>query len=213
MTHCHREFFHEQWKVLLDDDFIEAWKHGIVIVCCDGIRRRFYPRIFTYSADYPEKCACRLVCLMSSTLHSRRACNRILIATVRNLGTCPCPRCLVPLTRVHNLGMVRDMNQRVTMARVDDNQRRHNVSSARRFIYELNYSVNSTAVEALLRQESWVPNVVCSQLLPNFPLMLIESRMRFPTDYLLWASICSGCCCQTSCMNSNWGYGERYSFI
>jgi len=55
MTHCHREFFHEQWKVLLDDDFIEAWKHGIVILCCDGIKRRFYPRIFTYSADYPEK--------------------------------------------------------------------------------------------------------------------------------------------------------------
>jgi hypothetical protein len=55
MNHCHREFFHEQWKVILDDDFIEAWKHGIVILCCDGIKRRFYPRIFTYSADYPEK--------------------------------------------------------------------------------------------------------------------------------------------------------------
>jgi hypothetical protein len=47
ITHCHREFFHEQWKVILDDDFILAWKHGI--------ERRFYPRIFTYSADYPEK--------------------------------------------------------------------------------------------------------------------------------------------------------------
>jgi hypothetical protein len=46
---------HEQWKILLDDDFIEAWKHGIAVVCCDGVRRRFYPRIFTYSADYPEK--------------------------------------------------------------------------------------------------------------------------------------------------------------
>jgi hypothetical protein len=55
MTHCHREFFHEQWKVILDDNFIEAWKHGIVILCPDGIMRRFYPRIFTYSADYPEK--------------------------------------------------------------------------------------------------------------------------------------------------------------
>jgi hypothetical protein len=28
--------------------------HGIVIECCDGITRRFYPRILTYSADYPE---------------------------------------------------------------------------------------------------------------------------------------------------------------
>lgn len=55
MTHCHRELFHEQWRILLDDDFLEAWLHGIVVMCFDGILRRFYPRIFTYSADYPEK--------------------------------------------------------------------------------------------------------------------------------------------------------------
>ena len=54
-THCQRELFHEQWKILLDAEFLEAYKHGIVILCCDGIRRRFFPRIFTYSADYPEK--------------------------------------------------------------------------------------------------------------------------------------------------------------
>ncbi|KAG1770606.1 hypothetical protein EV702DRAFT_977935, partial [Suillus placidus] len=54
-THCHREFFHEQWKILLDDEFLEAYEHGIVICCCDGIKCRFYPRIFTYSANYPEK--------------------------------------------------------------------------------------------------------------------------------------------------------------
>jgi hypothetical protein len=55
MTHCRREVMHAQWKILLDDEFIEAYSHGIVIECCDGIKRRFYPRIFTYSADYPEK--------------------------------------------------------------------------------------------------------------------------------------------------------------
>ena len=57
MAHCHREAFHAQWEVLLDDDLIEAHEHGIVIQCCDGILRQFYPRIFTYSADYPEKSA------------------------------------------------------------------------------------------------------------------------------------------------------------
>ena len=55
MAHCHRELFHTQWAIILDDEFLEAWKHGIVIRCCDGVERRFYPRIFTYSADYPEK--------------------------------------------------------------------------------------------------------------------------------------------------------------
>jgi hypothetical protein len=54
-AHCHRELTHAQWLILLDDDFLHAFKHGIVIECCDGKCRRFYPRIFTYSADYPEK--------------------------------------------------------------------------------------------------------------------------------------------------------------
>lgn len=54
-THCHRELIHAQWKIILDSEFIEAYLHGIIIRGHDGILRRFYPRIFTYSADYPEK--------------------------------------------------------------------------------------------------------------------------------------------------------------
>ncbi|KIJ58567.1 hypothetical protein HYDPIDRAFT_34041 [Hydnomerulius pinastri MD-312] len=52
--HCRWELFHAQWRVLLDDDFIEAYTHGLVLSGYDGIKRRLYPRIFTYSADYPE---------------------------------------------------------------------------------------------------------------------------------------------------------------
>jgi len=55
LTHCRRELIHAVWKVLLDDDFLHAYKYGIVIKCHDGVERRVYPRIFTYSADYPEK--------------------------------------------------------------------------------------------------------------------------------------------------------------
>jgi Plavaka transposase len=55
MAHCHREMYHAQWTIILDDEFLEAYRHGVVITCLDGIKRRFYPRIFTYSADYPEK--------------------------------------------------------------------------------------------------------------------------------------------------------------
>ena len=55
MAHCNREVFHAQWTIILDNEFLEAYAHGLVIDCCDGIQRRFYPRIFTYSADYPEK--------------------------------------------------------------------------------------------------------------------------------------------------------------
>lgn len=55
MTHCRRELMHAQLSVLLDDEFVEGYIHGVVITCPDGIERRFYPRIFTYSADYREK--------------------------------------------------------------------------------------------------------------------------------------------------------------
>ena len=48
----------EMWNLLLDDEFVTAYKHGFIMLCFDGHLRRFYLRIFTYSADYPEKCVC-----------------------------------------------------------------------------------------------------------------------------------------------------------
>ncbi|KAF8833568.1 hypothetical protein BDN67DRAFT_992818 [Paxillus ammoniavirescens] len=53
-THCCRELFHAQWQELLDDEFIYAYAHGIVLTCCDGVKHRLFPRIFTYLADYPK---------------------------------------------------------------------------------------------------------------------------------------------------------------
>ena len=50
-----REVYHGQWDIVLDPEFVQAYEHGIVIKCCDGVSRRFYLRIFAYSADYPEK--------------------------------------------------------------------------------------------------------------------------------------------------------------
>ena len=68
-THCHRELFHAQWKDLLDDEFLQAYKHRMVFVCGDNVKRRLFPRIFTYSADYPEK----WVCIISFTLSAEEA--------------------------------------------------------------------------------------------------------------------------------------------
>ncbi|KAJ7364427.1 hypothetical protein DFH08DRAFT_731010 [Mycena albidolilacea] len=36
LTHCRRELMHAIWKILLDDDFINACKHGVVIECPDA---------------------------------------------------------------------------------------------------------------------------------------------------------------------------------
>ena len=66
LTHCHRELFHAQWRILLDDKFLQAYEHGIVIACQDQVERRIYPRIFTYSADYPEKYVAALLSAVTS---------------------------------------------------------------------------------------------------------------------------------------------------
>ncbi|OJA16859.1 hypothetical protein AZE42_09971 [Rhizopogon vesiculosus] len=134
-THCQHELFQAQWKVLLDDEFLEVYEHGIVILCCDGIKRRFYPRIFTYSADYPEK---------------------VLVATIWQLGGCPCPQCLIPTAHLHNLGMSHDRQQHSMLAR-SDASRSQLVAMACNLIYEKNYGVDSAAVESLLKPNSWVP--------------------------------------------------------
>jgi len=55
LTHCRWELMHAVWKFLLDEDFLHAYTYGIVVRSLDGIERRVYPCILTYSADYPEK--------------------------------------------------------------------------------------------------------------------------------------------------------------
>lgn len=54
-AHVRREILHAQWAIMLDADFLKIYAHGLVIEGSDGVKRRFYPRIFTYTADYPEK--------------------------------------------------------------------------------------------------------------------------------------------------------------
>ncbi|KAG2051821.1 hypothetical protein BDR06DRAFT_983417 [Suillus hirtellus] len=60
LTHCKQELFHAVWSILLNNEFIHAYKDGIVVKCHDGV----------YQPDYPEK---------------------VLLATIRDKGNCPCP--------------------------------------------------------------------------------------------------------------------------
>lgn len=156
-THCHRDLFHAQWKDILDDDFVEAYEHGIVLMCGDGIKRRLFPRIFTYSADYPEKC---VTLFRLTRTHNLRSPSRVLISNIRNMGGCPCPRCLTPKDKLQNVATVHDMQQRDVLSRHDTEDRRAKIASARRLIYEGQYVVDTPQVEALLKPESLVPTIV-----------------------------------------------------
>ena len=78
------------------------------------------------------------------------------------MGNCPCPRCLIPLSRIQNLGTVLDRKQRNDLARVDDETRRDKIRTAREIIYQKHYAVDSEHVDAVLKAESLVPTVVSS---------------------------------------------------
>ncbi|KAJ7704598.1 hypothetical protein B0H17DRAFT_921234 [Mycena rosella] len=135
LTHCRRELMHQVWKLMLDDEFIEAYQHGIVIQCLDGVWRRVYPRIFTYSADYPEK---------------------VLLATIRDKGYCPCPRCLILKNSFDKMGFVHDARARITTART---YFWNKVTAARALIYKLALAITNKHINTLLQDFSLVPTL------------------------------------------------------
>ncbi|KAI0070164.1 hypothetical protein K474DRAFT_1693896 [Panus rudis PR-1116 ss-1] len=162
LAHCRRELVHAIWKLILGPDFKRAYHHGIVVKCGDGITRRLYLRFFTYSADYPEK---------------------VLLASIRDMGSCPCPRCLIPKSEIYRLGQTCDSRVRVSHARKDDADRRSKVQAARRFIYDHGHGIASKPVEDLLKPQSLVPtenafSACLSEFLPNYFDMFVPDLLH-----------------------------------
>ncbi|KAI0369443.1 hypothetical protein BV20DRAFT_946216 [Pilatotrama ljubarskyi] len=133
---CKRELMQQIWFLLLDDDFVKAYVHGILVQCGDGITRRIFPRILTYSADYPEKC---------------------LIACIKFLARCPCPECHVTKDKIHLIGTTADMRTRRTRTRKDNHQLRVDIEAARRNIFQFGAPPEGTTVEGILGATSTTP--------------------------------------------------------
>jgi hypothetical protein len=153
-THCRRELFQGCWNILLDAEFISAYRHRLVLRCPDGISRRVFPRIFTYSADYPKK---YIFFFISNLRGSLNNCFRVLIATIKDMGFCPCPRCFVPKVSFGFLGLFKDMRDRAASLRTYSLAK---VNEARDFIYKWENTVDGSKVQMTLGQGSWVPTVV-----------------------------------------------------
>jgi hypothetical protein len=55
-AHLHREVPMAVWRELLNEGFVDAYVNGMIVRClADGMLRRLFLRILTYSMDYPEK--------------------------------------------------------------------------------------------------------------------------------------------------------------
>ncbi|EJD49364.1 hypothetical protein AURDEDRAFT_31555, partial [Auricularia subglabra TFB-10046 SS5] len=135
-THCRRELFHGVLGLALNEELWVAYEHGIVVDCADGVRRRLFPRFFTYTADYPEKC---------------------LVTTIKDQGKYPCPNDLTPTELLDQMGTKDARQFEAANPRVDSTERRKSVEKARKVIYKGGYSVVSKKVDELLHAESYVP--------------------------------------------------------
>ena len=140
---------------------------------------------------------------------------RILIASIRNLGRCPCPRCLITLDCVVDMGKRRDMTQRETLARIDDMSRRNRVDSAREIIYEKNYAVDGNPVENLLKVDSLVPTAVSDLFLSlvviSGNMHIFRYRTHFPANWHNSGFAYILCSLWILCTSLNLVSGERFS--
>ncbi|PIL35075.1 hypothetical protein GSI_02863 [Ganoderma sinense ZZ0214-1] len=144
---CKRDLFQQIWLLLLDDDFMHTYEHGVLLMCGDGVLRRIFPRVFTYSADYPEK---------------------VLVAALRPLARCPCPRCLTPKGKVSEAGSKADMRRR-TQGRKDNEALQKNIQTARKHLFK-GYAITGARVDNWLKEESLIPVQASPDLMHEFEL-------------------------------------------
>ena len=145
LTFLKRELVHAIWSLLLNEDFVNAYIFGIIVLCADGIERRLFPRFFTYSADYPEK----YISLLHALYLNLYICYRIILSTIKFLGECLCPLCTCVKKKVRDLGTKADESQR-SVIRVDSEGRQNMVEIAREWIFQQGRSVTSETIDKFL---------------------------------------------------------------
>jgi hypothetical protein len=86
------------------------------------------------------------------------------------------------MSRLHNLGMRADMRDREALKRVADARQLSNITSSRSIIYEQGYAVDSQAIDNILKEESWVGNIVRSNNLLRQQLIHPHTECVFETS-------------------------------
>ena len=105
---------------------------------------------------------------------------RTLIATIKDLGTHPCPRCFVSIDQIYALGRNSDQKQREESRRQDNDERRKKVDDARKSLYKEGYAITGDHVDGLLKDDSLVPTKVAIPCIYAFSnLTLISPRTHF----------------------------------
>ncbi|OSD06437.1 hypothetical protein PYCCODRAFT_1442622 [Trametes coccinea BRFM310] len=135
LTFLKRELMQQVLLLLMDDRFMYAYVHGLVIFCGDDIQRRMFIRFILYAADYPEK---------------------ILLACLRYFARCPCPRCRINKDKIIEMGTANDIARR-NWIRVDNTDLNHRINLTRRWIFEKGMPITSVYISRILDEMSITP--------------------------------------------------------
>ncbi|KAI0754052.1 hypothetical protein C8Q80DRAFT_1225985 [Daedaleopsis nitida] len=135
LTFLKRELMQAIILLILDSDFMYIYTHGQIIDCGDGVRRRDFPRFFIWSADYVEK---------------------VLLACIKYLARCLCPRCRINKDHSIGLGTKADIFRR-NKIREDSDDVVHRITLARRWIFEEGLPLTSVYLDRLLGDLSLTP--------------------------------------------------------
>lgn len=118
--------------------------------------------------------------------------HRVLLATIKYLGGCPCPRCKITKAEIPDMGTKKDMRKRqnVHNVRVDSSWFQQKIEMVRSWIFEKGYSITSKAVDTIMKPESLVPTRV--SLVLKYIYILSDSLLsteRFHQIAPLWAEL------------------------
>jgi hypothetical protein len=133
--------------------------------------------------------------------------DRVLLATIRDKGLSPCPRCLVPKSKLDQTGTKRDSNFRLKNVRT---YLFDYVQIARNAIYNSAAAIAGTVVNRLLKPTSSVPTLVSKDIIYGCSLITqILSRMHLLISLAL-ILISPACSSLIFCMNLSWESGKPF---
>ena len=106
--------------------------------------------------------------------------DRIILASIKNLGKYPCPHCKVQMGHISRMGEPEDWLVRVKAARLDDMNRREAVESARGLIFKDNLAITNNVVEDLLSVGSYLPiNMsTLTRYITTFLLLMLKNILE-----------------------------------
>ena len=146
-THFKCKLMHARWRLLLDDKFVKAYRDGILIQCADSVIRYFFPRFFSYSADYPGKYVSQLILLCIPVLIIQW---RVLLSCIKHFWWCLCPRCLIKKADVPQMGKPSDMLTHTTDIRTNDKVYQALINKAWWLIFKHGKKITNKDVSDLL---------------------------------------------------------------